>query len=209
MTITKKRSGLSKIKICPPRLRLLSKHWIVNCIHVANEWMDTGLTKQQWTWIQPPLQAIQQFGVKPNFNLNLSSSYHTLNIQDCGFMNDDLPNLSLFSLNGPNLILKASRCFLSWLGTLLEPWGRDWPMCSWDVEISSTRMENIVNWHTDSVNWVETSHSPNQNHNLSWMLWLDPTGPDVCAWLPVGEADSAMEWLSWWTIFLASKPSLC
>ena len=171
--------------------------------------MDTGHTKQWWTLIQSLLQEIPLYGVKPTFNLNLLFSCHTLNIQDCGFMNDDLPNLSLFSLNGPNLILKASRCFLSWLGTLLEPWRRDWSTCSWDVEISSTRMENIVNRHTDSVNRFETSHSPNQNHNLSWMLWLDPTGLDVCPWLHVGEVDSTMEWLSWWTIPLASKSSFC
>ena len=211
MTITKKRSGLSKIKICPPRLHLLSKHWIVNCIHVANEWMDTGHTKQLWTWIQPPLQAIQPFGVKPNsnLNLNLSSSNHILNIQDFGFMNDDLLNLYLFSLNRPNLTLKTTECLLSRLGTFLEPWGWDRPRCSWDVRISPSRMENIVNRHTNSVTWAETSHSSNQNHNLSWMLWMDPTGPDVCAWLPTGEVDPALEWFSWWTIVLASKSSLC
>ena len=54
-------------------------------------------------------------------------------------------------------------------------------------------------------NRFETSHSSNQNHNLSWVLWMDSAGFDVCARLPFGKAHSIMERIFGWTITMATN----
>ena len=144
MIITEKPFDSLRIRISPLRSLQLLKRWPVSYIHVEERWMDTGHTKPWWIMTQPSLLITLLFVVKPTFNRNQPFSCHTLNIQDCGYMKEDSLNPLLCSLNGLNLTLKASRCLLSRLGTILEPRGRNWPTCSWDAKRSSSRMEDIV-----------------------------------------------------------------
>ena len=152
---------------------------------------------------------MRQSGVRLIFNQKPFFSHHTPTIQVFGLMKENSLSLSLFSLNGLNLILEASRCLFSWLGTILESGRRHWSWCSWDVGVSSPWMENLVWQHMHSVTWFKTSHSSNQNYNRSRMLWMDSTGPDVCSWQFIREVDSALEWILGWGMFMANEPSPC